>query len=501
MKKQAFNPYLPSFEYVPDGEPYVFGDSVYVYGSHDRFNGTQYCQNNYVCWSAPVDTLGEWHYEGIIFDKTQDPMCDDVNIRLLFAPDVAQGTDGRFYLYYAFDFLGVMGVAVCDTPAGKYEFYGHVHYADGDLLGRKSTDAFQFDPGILVDDDGRVFLYSGFCPLFDLWSFLGKPKPIIEGGLVIELETDMLTVKKAPKVIAPYAANGKGTDFEGHEFFEASSMRKIGNRYYFVYSSINGHELCYATSDQPDGNFTYGGTIISNGDIYLNGRTDAQSLNYTGNNHGSIVEINGNWYVFYHRQTNKHQFSRQVCAEKITIDANGHIAQVEMTSCGLNNGPLVGKGLYEARIACILMSRNGSVRYEFGDTLEAYHPYFTQDGEDREDTPNQHIANMTDHAVAGFKYFQIEDVREICLTVRGSAQGVMKVSTGLTSEGGQASDLVDPKNGAITTHCVAQVPVNLADSADWQMISADLNLEAGVHALYFTFEGTGSLDFMVFELI
>ena len=39
MKKQAFNPYLPSWEYIPDGEPYVFGDRVYVYGSHDYFNG------------------------------------------------------------------------------------------------------------------------------------------------------------------------------------------------------------------------------------------------------------------------------------------------------------------------------------------------------------------------------------------------------------------------------------------------------------------------------
>ena len=54
MKKQAFNPYLPSWEYVPDGEPHVFGDRVYVYGSHDRFNGETFCLNDYICWSAPV---------------------------------------------------------------------------------------------------------------------------------------------------------------------------------------------------------------------------------------------------------------------------------------------------------------------------------------------------------------------------------------------------------------------------------------------------------------
>lgn len=346
MKKQAVNPFLPSYEYIPDGEPYVFGDRVYIYGSHDKFNGNQYCENNYACWSAPVDDLGNWQYEGVIYEKTQDPMCDDIEKRLLFAPDVQVGTDGRYYLYYAFDFLGVMAVAVCDTPAGKYEFYGHIHYADGTLLGSKEGDPFQFDPGILVDDDGRVYLYSGFCPLDGPWEYFGIPKPVIKGGMVIELEKDMVTVKKAPEVIFPYVANGKGTSFEGHEFFEASSMRKINDKYYFIYSSINGHELCYAISDRPDGGFEYGGTIISNGDIYLDGRSDKEALNYTGNNHGSIVEIKGQWYIFYHRQTNKHQFSRQACAEKINIDEDGFIKQVEMTSCGLNNEPLVGKGIY-----------------------------------------------------------------------------------------------------------------------------------------------------------
>ena len=239
MRKQAVNPFLPSYEYIPDGEPYVFEDRVYLYGSHDKFNGKEYCENNYVCWSAAVDDLGNWRYEGIIYEKTQDPICDDVEKRLLFAPDVQVGADGRYYLYYAFDFLGVISVAVCDTPAGKYEFYGHVHYADGILLGSKEGDQFQFDPGVLVDDDGRVYLYSGFCPVDGPWEYFGLPKPIIEGGMVIELEKDMVTVKKNPKVILPYVVNGKGTSFEGHEFFEAPSMRKIKDKYYFIYSSIN----------------------------------------------------------------------------------------------------------------------------------------------------------------------------------------------------------------------------------------------------------------------
>ena len=159
---QAFNPYLPSWEYIPDGEPYVFGDRVYVYGSHDKFNAPIFCVKDYVCWSAPLNNLADWSCSGVIFRKNQDPM-NRTGLRLLFAPDVAPGPDGRYYLYYAYDFLGTIGVAVCDKPDGQYEFYGHVHYADGTLLGRRKGDEFPFDPGVLVDDDDRVYLYSGFA--------------------------------------------------------------------------------------------------------------------------------------------------------------------------------------------------------------------------------------------------------------------------------------------------------------------------------------------------
>ncbi len=69
MKFQAFNPYLPSWEYIPDAEPHVFGDRLYVYGSHDRFDGPLFCMNDYVCWSAPIDDLSQWRFEGTIYKK------------------------------------------------------------------------------------------------------------------------------------------------------------------------------------------------------------------------------------------------------------------------------------------------------------------------------------------------------------------------------------------------------------------------------------------------
>ena len=279
--KQALNPYLPSWEYIPDGEPHVFENRVYVYGSHDRFNAPIFCVNDYVCWSAQVDDLSDWRYEGVIYRKNQDPK-NKLGLRLLFAPDVCRGVDGRYYLYYAFDFMGIMGVAVCDTPAGKYQFLGHVHYPNGTVWGRRKGDQFPFDPGVLADDNGRIWLYSGFytpTPAF----VTGFKKLRNDGGTVVELERDMLTIKGEPQVIFPKEGPGS---FSNHEFFEASSIRKDGDKYIFVYSSRHNHELCYAVSGRPDGGFTFGGTLVSQGDLFLDGNEDERKgLNYLGNTH------------------------------------------------------------------------------------------------------------------------------------------------------------------------------------------------------------------------
>ena len=57
MKQQAMNPFLPSYEYIPDGEPHIFEGRIYLYGSHDRFDGASFCLNDYVTYSCPVDDL------------------------------------------------------------------------------------------------------------------------------------------------------------------------------------------------------------------------------------------------------------------------------------------------------------------------------------------------------------------------------------------------------------------------------------------------------------
>ena len=462
---QAFNPYLPSWEYIPDGEPRVFGDRVYVYGSHDHFNAPIFCVGDYVCWSAPVDNLKDWRYDGVIYRKNQDPK-NKLGLRLLFAPDVVQGSDGRYYLYYAFDFMGIIGVAVSSEPAGPYEFYGHVHYKDGAVWGRKKGDQFPLDPGVLVDDDGSVYLYSGFyTPTPSIATGFVKLKN--DGGVVVGLEKDMVTIKTAPKLLFP--KQGKGA-FENHEFFEASSIRKDAGKYVFVYSSRHNHELCYAVSDYPDRGFQFGGTLVDQGDMFLDGNTDeSKAHNYLGNTHGGMLNIGQEWFIFYHRQTNQHSYSRQACAEKLERVAPGCFKQAEVTSCGLNGGPLKGKGEYEARIACNLWSKNGVARYDQKFDKKA-HPYFTQTGKDRMEHGDQYIANMRDGATAGFKYF-LFDGTERRISVAGQGNGVVRVS--------------DEKKQ------LAVVPVNGI---------AEFNVEAGVHPLYFTYEGKDAMNFVSFSI-
>ena len=477
--KQAFNPYLPSYEYVPDGEPHVFDGRVYVYGSHDRFGAPVFCVNDYVCWSAPVDDLAEWRYEGVIYRKTQDP-ANPLGVRSLYAPDVTRGPDGRYYLYYAFDFMGQIGVAVCDTPAGKYEYLGKVCFADGHVWGTKSGEPFPFDPGVLTDDDGRVYLYAGFAVkvpriasrFHDLTN---------EGGVVAELERDMLTIRSGPRLLFP--ARGREGAFENHAFFEASSIRKVDGKYCFVYSSEHNHELCYAMSDSPLGPFVFGGTLVDQGDLFLDHADERHAANYLGNTHGSIVEINGAWYVFYHRQTNRNSFARQACAERLVRTADG-FAQARVTSCGLNKGPLTGLGRYEARIACCLSSAAGTYRYDALNRrkLLKKHPYFTQSGRDREKDGDQYIANMRHGSYAGFRYFRLGEADMISVELRGKGSGFILVTD----------------DEAMKNQC-ALIPFQIKRGTG--SFASAFHCEQGERPLYFRMLGDGCIDFLAFELL
>ena len=465
MKKQAFNPYLPSWEYVPDGEPHVFGDRVYVYGSHDFFNGCVFCLGDYVCYSAPVNDLSDWKYEGVIYKRNDDPINDGMMV--LYAPDVTQGPDGRYYLYYVLDKVSIVSVAVCDTPAGKYEFYGYVHYKDGTRLGEKPGDEPQFDPAVITEGN-TTYLYTGFC---------GNNMKDRSGAMATVLGPDMLTVTESPKIIVPGDCYGKGTTFQEHEFFEAPSIRKIDDTYYFVYSSAVMHELCYATSKKPTEDFVYGGVIVSNCDLHINTYKPADMPSaYGANNHGGMVKINNDWYIFYHRHTNNSWYSRQGCAEKIQIKSDGSIPQTEITSCGLNGGPLLAKGEYPSYLACNLFVENKPSKYVGMPDA----PRVTQDGRDGDTEPG-YIANITDGTTIGFKYFDFKGNNKISIATRGYSSGYYEVKNKWDG----------PVLGKI----------NIEFTNFWAENSEEIKIPDGVNALYFTFRGNGNHQFKGFKFL
>ena len=485
--KQIFNPYLPLNEYIPDGEPHVFGDRVYIYGSHDKEGGDDFCMLDYVTYSAPVTDLTEWRYEGVIYKAERDPLYP--KYKYMYAPDVVQGNDGRYYLYYSLantypDCSYIMGVAVCDTPCGNFEYLGFVRHKDGTPL----QDYAIFDPACF-NDNGTIRFYYGMWFDFDENPNISREESIkrqmstfkktreevlntpggVMGPIYVQLEDDMMTIKDTPKRIFP--AFYEGTDFKGHEFFEASSMRKVGDKYYFVYSSWQNHELCYATSDYPDRDFKFGGVIISNGDVGYKGRKPENRLMRSGNNHGSIENINGKWYIFYHRHTLKMEYSRQGCAEEIEILDNGFIPQVEMTSCGLNGAPLVAEGTYSSAICCNLT--NGNMPHCACPWARL--PHISFKGEEH------FISEIENNTMIGYKYFDFKDVKSIKIKYRTYdivPKGEMVVKL---SPNGEA---------------VGRIPVS--DNAEWTEAKCDISVENGVYPLYFFYEGDGSIEFFEF---
>lgn len=490
----AVNPYLPFWETIPDAEPRIFGDRLYLFGSHDELGGTAYCTNDYACWSASVNNLGDWKYEGIIYRKVQDPLngapyhgkmpkiADEALATAkhnLYAPDAVQGPDGRYYLFYGPGYANIISVAVCNTPAGQYEFLDFVRYADGTVR----NNARYFDPAVTCEPEG-IFLYYGFCPKIRFPGMETTPYP---GAMVVKLADDMHTIITEPVMVANGIESANATSYEAHPFFEAPSIRHFGEWYYFIYSSIHMHELCYGMAKSPYGPFEYKGVLVSNGNLGYQGNTIPQ--NYYANNHGSIVEINGIYYIFGHRHTMGSQFSRQGIADVLTLSEDGSFSQAELTSCGLNNGPLPAARRYQAQIACHL---TGPVLSEVGvvpDSIPGQPlvpipenmPYITVEKSHPglEKGMYSYIYNLQKNAVVGIKYLNFSGKEDaLRLILRGNGTLVIK------------TDCIDGEIMAIIS----------SNSADWNVCTGTCKETNGVHAIYFVVEN-GCIDFSEFEFL
>lgn len=426
------NPFMPLWEHIPDGEPYVFEDPdqpgkyrVYVYGSHDDLI-SEYCGRDQVVWSASVDSLNNWRYDGVILvvDKNAngEPFDSKSTADVLYAPDVTLVTDStgkKTYYLFPNDQTGIRNglIAKSDRPDGPFEV---CNWSKDDP--NQVDGVLQFDPAVFVDDDGRVYGYWGF-----------------ERSYAAEFDPEtMATVKPGTQIVEDMIS---GRNQEGiFSFFEASSIRKIKDKYVFIYSRftkdgefglpISNYTLAYCYSDNPLGPWTYGGTIIDGrgrekdeqGNVIASATPD-------GNTHGSICEINGQWYVFYHRQTGTDEYARQAMVAPIEVkvkEGKGgkvEISEGEYTSEGFALDGLNPLERHSAGIACWYTGPKPALHEWPNNTFFGSYVAASYGGEagmtkeealastKKYDIPydlrynTNDVVNNTDGSIVGYKYF------------------------------------------------------------------------------------------------
>ena len=346
MAGQSQNPYLPLWEHLPDGEPRVFEDPdnpgklrAYIIGSHDT-HYSEYCGNDIRMWSAPVEDLTQWRDEGPIFSWYVDGRWDT-----MYAPDLVEVKDkatGKktYWLYpHSRGWGRVAMVCKGDRPNGPFTPVNltpdGTRCVEGSLI--------DFDPSVFVEnitdkkdkdfDKGfRAYVFYGFqhstaCELDQNTMFSKRPgTELIDPFIPASSHDGRLLDKEGSQYKALY----EGQNPLAFNFFEASSIRQVGNKYVMVFSGYSGKEyglgntnsaLRYAYGDSPLGPWRSGGVLVDSRGVVLN--EDGSRLittNFAHNTHGSLQEINGQWYVFYHRPPRGFANARQAMVAPVKIE-------------------------------------------------------------------------------------------------------------------------------------------------------------------------------------
>lgn len=342
--KGAGNPYLPLWEHLPDGEPRVFEDPdnpgkfrAYIIGSHDvRF--TSYCGPDIRMWSAPVENLSEWRDEGAIFTYPIEGQWD-----VMYAPDlveVKRKNGAKEYYLFPHSRGRNREAMVCKgtrpdgpfTPINLNE--DGTRTVPGSILG--------FDPAVYIEyvtDPKDPDFEIGFRA-YGFWGFQRSMAAQLDQNTMYSVRPGTEIVNYLLPASARYGVikDPQGTvypnvypdqDLGTFNFFEASSIRKVGNKYITVFSGYSGPEygvgssnstLRYAVADSPLGPWKSGGVLVDSRAPVLNqDGSKIETTNAGHNTHGSIEQINGQWYVFYHRPPRGFGFARQAVVAPITV--------------------------------------------------------------------------------------------------------------------------------------------------------------------------------------
>lgn len=539
----AQNPYLPLWEHLPDGEPRVFEDPdnpgkmrAYIIGSHDvKF--TEYCGNDIRIWSAPVEDLTDWRDEGPVFSHYVNGKWDT-----MFAPDLVEVKDkttGKktYWLYpHSRGWRRVAMVCKGDRPDGPFTPVNlnadGTACVDGSLI--------DFDPSVFVENISnkkdpdyargfRAYVFYGFrhSTAFELNQdnmYAVRPGTEIHDYFIPASER--YGVIRDPEG-TQYPALYKGQNPGDFNFFEASSIRQVGNKYVMVFSGYSGPEygqgstnsaLRYAFGDSPLGPWRSGGVLVDSRGIVPNeDGTHLVGMNAAHNTHGSIQEINGQWYVFYHRPPRGFGFARQAMVAPIKIEwdkkpvAKGGVVRItaydpyaknnewtakasdgmkytgaEVTSEGFNIFGLPPYAYYSAGYACYMsdqkwMQNNFDV---WNNSMD--------------------LAGVKNGGVVGFKYFGFGglaqhtkgikpfegtkkgDNTKVCINMTPKGKGAFRVRVML--DGPYANSTWNGKEIA-----VVDVPANAAkDAKTYEVAVPAVEGLTGKHAIYLVVEGAGN---------
>ncbi len=225
----------------------------------------------------------------------------------------------RFFLYFA-NSGGGIGVLQADSPVGPF-----TDPLGKELISRNTPNCadvlWLFDPAVLLDDDGRGYLYFGGGVPHDKIAAPGT-------GRVVELGEDMISVKGEAKAIdIPY-------------LFEDSGIHKYKDKYYYTYCTnwqvdqagtdkygFHNAEIACLESDSPMGPFTYKETILENPGKYCG---------LYGNNHHCVFSFKNEWYMTYHSRLLEKNMKvehgyRATHVDKFVMGEDGTIGTIKQT--------------------------------------------------------------------------------------------------------------------------------------------------------------------------
>lgn len=442
VHKALGNPYLPLWEHLPDGEPRVFEDPdnagkyrAYIIGSHDVAY-TAYCGADIRIWSAPVEDLSSWRDEGPVFTYEVDGKWD-----VMYAPDLVEvkKKDGtkEYYLYpHSRGENREAMIAKGSRPDGPFTPVNLTpdgkRTLPGSILG--------FDPAVYIEyvTDPKDADYQTGFRTYGYWGFQKSSAAQLDQNTMYSLRpgTEIIAnflpassrygVPRAPKeTVFPQIYPGQ--DLGTFNFFEASSIRKVGNKYVSIYSGYSGPDygisssnstLRYAVGDSPLGPWKIGGVLVDSRAPVLNQDGTAIITSNAGHNtHGSIQEINGQWYAFYHRPPRGFGFARQTMVAPITV---------KWDDKPVSEGGMVSIGMYDPYADTIPTVKDSKGNEYKGAevTSEGFHIYgldpyqyysagyacYLSDNSTQQDSwdiwdNHMPITNVKNGHIIGYKYF------------------------------------------------------------------------------------------------